>query len=127
LGEDSSAAVIVSQGKWSPRCVIAFEVKEGQIITPARAFGSGIGFLQVDYDKCGPEDFMEIALSGSWKLNAKIRSSSEMRLQQQRQGSSGKIMAKLDLKASGAAEEKWLQKKVTPVFCRNYRDSDSPK
>jgi hypothetical protein len=25
------------------------------------------------------------------------------------------------------AEEKWLQKRVTPVFCRNYRDSDRPK
>jgi hypothetical protein len=65
--KDSSAAVIVSQGKWSPRCVIAFEVKEGQIVHQRELSQAVSDFLQLDYGKCGPEDLMEIALSGSWK------------------------------------------------------------
>jgi hypothetical protein len=54
--------VIVSQGKWSPRCVIAFEVKEGQIVHQRELSQAVSDFLQLDYDKCGPDDFMEIAL-----------------------------------------------------------------
>jgi hypothetical protein len=69
--KDSSAAVILSQGKWSPRCVIAFEIKEGQIVHQRELSQAVSDFLRVDYDKCAPDDFMEIALSGSWKLNAK--------------------------------------------------------
>jgi hypothetical protein len=69
--KDSSAAVIVNGGRWSPRCVIAFEVKQGQILHQRELSQAVSDFLQVDYNKCAPEDFMEIALSGSWNLNAK--------------------------------------------------------
>ena len=126
--KDSSAAVIVSQGKWSPRCVIAFEARERQIVHQRELSQAVSDFLQADYNKCAPEDFMEIALSGTWKLNTKnqviVKCISD---------SNGKgIPWKKSWRARfeglrSVAEEKWLQKKVTPVFCRNYRDSDSPK
>lgn len=44
--KDSSAAVIVSQGKWSPRCVIAFEVKQGQIMHQRELSKAVSDFLQ---------------------------------------------------------------------------------
>jgi hypothetical protein len=126
--KDSSAAVIVNQGKWSPRCVIAFEVKDGHIVHQRELSQAVSDFLHVDYDKCQPEDFMEIALSGSWKLNDKnqvlVKCVSD---------SNGKgILGKKSWRARfegiwSVVAEKWLQKKVTPVFCRNYRDSDVPK
>ena len=55
--KDSSAAVIVSQGKWSPRCVIAFELKEGQIAAPPAIKSTQVatrkltGFISRVYDR----------------------------------------------------------------------------
>src|SRR5207245_8451372 len=54
--KDSSAAVIVSQSKWSPRCVIAFEVKEGQNAAPPAIKSTQVatrkltGFISRGYD-----------------------------------------------------------------------------
>ena len=126
--KDSSAAVIVSQGKWSPRCVIAFEVREGQIVHQ-REFSRAVSdFLQVDYDKCAPEDFMEIALSGSWKLNAKNQVVVKCVSDSNGKGIPGKKSWRARFEGLwSVTEEKWLQKRVTPVFCRNYRNSDLPK
>ena len=126
--KDSSAAVIVSQGKWSPRCVIAFEVKEGQIVHQRELSQTVSDFLQVDYDKCAPDDFMEIALSGSWKLNAKNQVIVKCVSNSNGKGIPGKKSWRARFEGIwSVADEKWLQKRVTPVFCRNYRDSDLPK
>jgi hypothetical protein len=126
--KDSSAAVIVSQGKWSPRCVIAFELKDGQIVHQSELSQGVSDFLKVDYDKCQPEDFMEIALDGSWKFNAKKQVTVKCVSESNGKGIPGKKSwrARFDGIWS-VAEEKWLQKKVTRVFCRNYRDSDLPR
>ncbi len=97
--KDSSAAVIVNQGKWSPRCVIAFELKEGQI-----------------------------ALSGSWKLNAKNQVVVKCVSNSNGKGIPGKKSWRARFEGLwSVAEEKWLQQKVTPVFCRTYRVSDLPR
>jgi hypothetical protein len=126
--KDSSAAVIVNQGKWSPRCVIAFEVKQGQIMHERELSQAVSDFLNVDYDKCGPEDFMEIALSGSWKLNAKNQVVVKCVSNSNGKGIPGIKSWRARFEGLwSVAEEKWLQKRVTPVFCRNYRASDSPK
>ena len=126
--KDSSAAVIVSQGKWSPRCVIAFEVKEGQIVHQRELSQVVSDFLQLDYDKCGPDDFMEIALSGTWKLNAKNQVIVKCISDSNSKGIPGKKSWRARFEGLwSVAEEKWLQKRVTPVFCRNYRVSDLPK
>lgn len=126
--KDSSTAVIVSQGKWSPRCVIAFEVKKGQILHQRELSQPVSDFLQVDYDKCAPEDFMEIALSGSWKLNAKNQVVVKCVSDSNGKGIPGKKSWRARFEGLwSVAEEKWLEKRVTPVFCRNYRASDLPK
>ena len=126
--KDSSAAVIVSQGKWSPRCVIAFEVKEGQIVHQRELSQPVSDFLQVDYDKCAPDDFMEIALSGSWKLNAKNQVVVKCVSDSNGKGIPGKKSWRARFEGLwSVAGEKWLEKKVTPVFCRNYRASDLPE
>ena len=44
VAKDARRAVIVSQGKSSPRCVIAFEIRERPIRAPARAFASSVRF-----------------------------------------------------------------------------------
>jgi len=59
-------------------------------------------FLQVDYEKCAPEDFMEITLSGNWKLNAKNRSSLSASPTATEKAFSERNHGELDLKASGA-------------------------
>jgi hypothetical protein len=126
--KDSSAAVIVNQGKWSPRCVVAFEVKQEQIMHQRELSQAVSDFLKVDYDKCAPEDFMEIALSGSWKLNAKNQVVVKCVSNSNGKGIPGiKSWRARFVGLWSVAEEKWLQKRVTPVFCRNYRASDSPK
>jgi hypothetical protein len=126
--KDSSAAVIVSQGKWSPRCVIAFEVKSGQIVHQRELSQAVSDFLQVDYNKCQPEDFMEIALYGSWKLNAKNQVVVKCVSDSNGKGIPGKKSWRARFEGIwSVAEEKWLQNRVTPVFCRNYRDSDQPR
>jgi hypothetical protein len=126
--KDSSAAVIVSQGKWSPRCVIAFEVRERQIVHQRELSQAVSDFLQADYNRCGPEDFMEIALSGTWKLNAKNQVIVKCISDSNGKGIPGKKSWRARFEGLwSVAEEKWLQKKVTPVFCRNYRASDLPK
>ena len=126
--KDSSAAVIVSRGKWSPRCVIAFQVKDGQIVHQRELSQAVSDFLKVDYDKCAPEDFMEIALSGSWKLNAKNQVVVKCVSDSNGKGIPGKKSWRARFEGVwSVAEEKWLQNKVTPVFCRNFRDSDLPE
>jgi len=125
---DSSAAVIVNQGKWSPRCVIAFEIKEGQIVHQRELSQAVSDFLQVDYDKCAPEDFMDIALSGSWRLNAKNQVIVKCVSDSNGKGISGKKSWRARFEGLwSVTKEKWLQKRVTPVFCRTYRASDLPK
>jgi len=126
--KDSSAAVIVNQGKWSPRCVVAFEVKDGQIVHQRELSQAVSDFLRADYDKCAPEDFMDIALSGSWKLNAKNQVVVKCVSDSNGKGISGVKSWRARFEGLwSVAEEKWLQKSVIPVFCRNYRDSDSPR
>jgi len=126
--KDSSAAVIVNQGKWSPRCVIAFEVKEGQIAHQRELSQAVSDFLQVDYNNCAPDDFMEIALSGSWKLNPKNQVIVKCVSDSNGKGISGKKSWRARFEGLwSVAKEKWLQKRVTPVFCRTYRASDLPK
>jgi len=126
--KDSSAAVIVSEGKWSPRCVIAFEVKEGQIAHQRELSQAVSDFLQVDYNNCAPDDFMEIALSGSWKLNPKNKVIVKCVSDSNGKGISGKKSWRARFEGLwSVAKEKWLQKRVTPVFCRTYRASDLPK
>ena len=126
--KDNSAAVVVNQGKWSPRCVVVFEVKQGQIVHQRELSQAVSDFLQVDYNKCEPEDFMEIALSGSWKLNAKNQVIVKCVSDSNGKGIPGKKSWRARFEGIwSVAEEKWLQKRVTPVFCRNYRDSDLPK
>ena len=126
--KDSSAAVIVNQGKWSPRCVIAFELKEGQIVHQRELSQPVSDFLQVNYEKCAPEDFMEIALSGSWKLNAKNQVVVKCVSNSNGKGIPGKKSWRARFEGLwSVAEEKWLQQKVTPVFCRTYRVSDLPR
>src|SRR5882762_8649611 len=55
--KDSSAAVIVNQGKWSPRCVIAFELKEDQNAAPPAIKSTQVatrkltGFISRVYDR----------------------------------------------------------------------------
>ena len=126
--KDSSAAVIVSQGKWSPRCVIVFEVKGGQIVHRRELSQAVSDFLQVDYNKCAPDDFMEIALSGTWKLNAKNQVVVKCVSDSNGKGIPGKKSWRARFEGLwSVAGEKWLEKKVTPVFCRNYRASDLPE
>lgn len=126
--KNSSAAVIVNRGKWSPRCVIAFEIREGQIVHERELSQAVSEFLQVDYDKCAPEDFMEIALSGTWKLNANNQVVVKCVSESNGKGIPGKKSWRARFEGLwSVAEEKWLQKRVTPVFCRNYRASDLPR
>jgi len=126
--KDNSAAVIVNHGKWSPRCVIAFQLKDGQIVHQRELSQAVSDFLQVDYNKCQPEDFMDIALSGSWKLNAKNRVVVKCVSDSNGKGISGIKSWRARFEGLwSVAEEKWVQKKVTPVFCRTYRASDLPK
>jgi hypothetical protein len=126
--KDSSAAVIVNQGKWSPRCVIAFEIKDGHIVHQRELSQAVSDFLQADYNKCQPEDFMEIALNGSWKLNDKNQVIAKCVSDSNGKGIPGTKSWRARFEGIwSVAEEKWLHKRITPVFCRNYRDSDLPK
>ena len=85
-------------------------------------------FLQVDYNKCAPDDFMEIALSGTWKLNAKNQVVVKCVSDSNGKGIPGKKSWRARFEGLwSVAGEKWLEKKVTPVFCRHYRASDLPE
>ena len=91
--KDSSAAVIVSQGKWSPRCVIAFEVRERQIVHQRELSQAVSDFLQADYNKCAG-GFHGNCSQRKLETERQKSGRREMRLQQQRQSHSrNKIMA----------------------------------
>ena len=70
---------------------------------------------------------MEIVLNGTSRLNAKGEVDVKCVCESNGKG----IPAKKSRRARfeglwSVVEEKWLQKRVTPVFCRNYRASDLP-
>ena len=70
----------------------------------------------------------KLALSGSWKLNAKNQVVVKCVSDSNGKGIPGKKSWRARFEGLwSVAEEKWLQKRVTPVFCRNYRASDQPK